>query len=281
MSGSSVLASDVIQRVSDMLAAGGIGPSEREAQWLLEAATGITRARLANAVPLDPAAEAAVLALAERRIAGEPLQYITGLAGFRRLELEVGPGVFIPRPETELVAEHAMEALPRGGTLIEVGTGSGAIALAVADERPDAQVIGTETSTEALEWAIRNRDKLALEVELIECDLLEGLPASLAGHVDVIVSNPPYVPEGFVLPVEVREHEPHVALFAAGEGMSIIDRLTKQALEWLRPDGVLILEIGEVQRDAVCSSLIRDGYADVGVADDMSGRPRIAHGRAP
>ena len=161
-----------------------------------------------------------------RRIDGEPLQYLTGLAGFRYLELRVGPGVLVPRPETEIVAQTAIDLLPRGGTVVDVGTGSGAIALAIRHERPDARVVATDISEEALVWARRNREELALEVELIACDLLDGVDHGLRGAIDVIVSNPPYVApeERDDLPVEVRDHEPDVALFAPRDGLDVIGR---------------------------------------------------------
>lgn len=262
------------------LEAAGLSTAEREAQWILESATGLSRVELLSGPEVSEEQSSRALEMAARRVAGEPLQYITGVAGFRHLDLEVGPGVFIPRPETELVAERAMELAPPSGTLVELGTGSGAIALACAQERPDLDVWGTEVSSDALDWAKRNRDRLGLKVEMIEADLFDGLPLELKGAIDVIVSNPPYVPEGFNLPGVVADHEPHVALFAADDGLQIIDRLVIQAREWLRPGGWLVLEIGEVQRSAVRRILEGAGYRDVIVRLDMSERPRIAEARS-
>lgn len=218
-----------------------------------------------------------------RRIAGEPLQYVLGTAAFRRLELRVGPGVFIPRPETELVAERAMERLPTGGTLVDLCTGSGAIALAVADERPDALVVATELSPDATRWATSNRDALGLRVEVSEGDLFDALPRDLAGRVDVVVSNPPYVDpeERSVLPRDVIGHEPEVALFAPGEGTSVIGRIAAEAPKWLRPSGWLVLEIGETQGSAVRELLVRNGFEEVSIGPDLAGRDRIAEGSWP
>ena len=220
--------------------------------------------------------------LAGRRAAGEPLQYITGLAGFRTLELAVGPGVLIPRPETEVVAERAMSRLPPGGLLVDVGTGSGAIALAVAQERPDARVVGTDSSRDALRWAHENSKRLALEVKLVECDLLDGLEENLRKHIDVVVSNPPYVAEGerVTLPSEVVDHEPHAALFAGTGGLDVIRRLAHVAREWLRPGGWLVVETAGDRGAPVAEVLRSLGYSKVAITRDLAGLERIAEGRA-
>lgn len=193
----------------------------------------------------------------------------------------MGPGVFIPRPETELVAEHAMSRLPHGGVLVDLCTGSGAIALSVADERPDARVVASELSPTASLWATSNRDSLGLRVELFVGDLFEPLPSDLAGRVDVVVSNPPYVDpsERSMLPRDVVDHEPQEALFAPGEGTTVISRIAAEAPTWLRPDGWLVLEIGETQGHAVAEILRESGFADVSIEPDLTGRDRIAEGR--
>jgi release factor glutamine methyltransferase len=268
--------------VIELLRDAGVTAAEREGDWILEAATGLDRTRYAaETQPIGSEAEIRALELAARRAGGEPLQYVTGVAGFRRLELAVGPGVFIPRPETEGVAGRVIEVLPQDGVAVEVGTGSGAIALAIADERPDAHVFATERSPEALSWAIGNRDRLGLNVEMVEGDLFGGLPDRLRGTVDVIVSNPPYVPEGFTLPREIRDHEPHIALFASGAGLAVIEQLAHEALGWLRPGGLIVLEIGEAQRDAVSRILRAEGYTGIEVRLDTAERERVAEGRAP
>lgn len=252
-------------RVIDILEKAGIENSRREAEWLIEA---------------SPDEDGAV-ALAARRAAGEPLQYLTGVAGFRYLELEVGPGCFIPRPETELVAERAMELLPQGGTLVDVGTGSGAIALAVASERPDARVIATEVSLAASAWAERNAERVGVQIELVHCDLLDGLDLGMRGRIDVIVSNPPYIApdEALSLAPEVREHEPSDALFAEGHGFSVIERLLDDAPGWLTPGGWLVLEIGETQGGRAHQLLTAQGFSQVRVSKDLAGRERIVEGR--
>lgn len=270
----------LLASVERRLAGAGIENSQREAEWIIEAATGLSRSDLATTDRVETDGESALVeALTERRVGGEPLQYVTGLAGFRRLELAVGPGVFIPRPETESLAGRAMELIPQKGTVVEIGTGSGAVALAIADERSDASVWATEYSPEALVWAVRNRDELGLDVKLVGGDLFEDLPPELQGNVDVIASNPPYVPQDFKLGPGVVDHEPHVALFADESGLSVIVRLIEEGPKWLRPGGYLVLEIGEVQRDAVADLLRRGGYSDVQVHLDLADRARIAEGR--
>ena len=235
----------------------------REARWLAESA--------GSGPGLD--------VLVRRRLAGEPLQYLTGVAGFRYLELEVGPGVLIPRPETEVVAQFAIDLLPPNGIAVDVGTGSGAIALALKQERPDARVVATEVSDEALVWARRNRDTLGLEVELVRGDLFGPVAPELAGAVDVVVSNPPYVAtdERGILPPEVRDHEPDVALFAPGDGLGIIERLARDSRQWLRPGGHLVLEIAPHQADKVVEIL--GDYPEVVVHPDLAGRDRVAVAR--
>jgi release factor glutamine methyltransferase len=240
-----------------------IGP--REAQWIVEAA---------------PDHESA-LKMARRRSEGEPLQYLLGTAQFRHLELEVGPGVFIPRPETELVADRAMELLPHGGTLVDLGTGSGAIALAVAHERPDATVLATEADPGAYPWAVRNRDRLGLKVEIIEGDLFEGLPEARKGAIDVVVSNPPYVSTDRreILPIDVRDHEPERALYGGGDGMLVTTRIAEDARVWLRPGGWLVLEMGEQQQQDITTLLATLDYQDVVIGVDLATWPRIVVAR--
>lgn len=243
----------------------GIHNAEREARWLIEA---------------EPDNSDGLMDLVRRRVAGEPLQYLTGLAGFRRLELRIGPGALVPRPETESLAGRAIDLLPEKGIALDVGTGAGPIALAIADERPSARVIGTDISIEALQWARLNRDTLGLDVELIECDLFEGLPSRLRGEVDVVVANPPYISENErnALPAEVVEHEPGVALFASRDGLEIFERIAVGARGWLCPGGWFLSEIGDRQGATVSRLLGFLGYSDVVIRPDLVGRPRIAEG---
>jgi release factor glutamine methyltransferase len=260
--------------------ASGVVFADQEVRWLLEAATGLRPPQLVRA-EIDDDTARETLELARRRATGEPLQYITGVAGFRHIDLAVGPGVLIPRPETEMVVERALEHLPRGGTAIDVGTGSGAIALSIADERPDARVIATDISGEALEWAEQNRQRLNLEVDFICCDLMEEVPSDLRGTVDLVVSNPPYVPDDAarILPRDVVEHEPPVALFGGSDGLNVVRALADSARDWLSPGGWLVFEIAAGAGGEVSTELSRRGYRRVTAGIDLAGRERVAEGQ--
>jgi release factor glutamine methyltransferase len=217
-------------------------------------------------------------ALCGRR-AGIPTQHLTGEQGFRRLVLTVRPGVFVPRPETEILVEVALDLLPdeRSPLVVDACTGSGAVALAIADERPGAHVWATDLSVEAVELARAEARRLGLEVTAVRGDLLEPLPASLRGRVDLVVANPPYVAEEdrAHLPPEVLA-DPPMALFG---GAAIYERLVSQATGWLRRGGALAVEIGETMGDEIRSMLEGEGFAELHVHPDLAGRDRVVAGR--
>lgn len=220
-----------------------------------------------------------------RRRGGEPLQYITGRQAFRGLELLVGPGVMIPRPETEMVVEQALSRLagissPR---VVDLCTGSGAIALAVATERPDSVVWATEISDEALAWARRNLERAEADnVTLLQGDLLGPLPEWFEGSVDLVVANPPYlsVVEVQVAPPEVRDHEPREALMAGPTGLELAARVVTEACEWLAPGGWLVMETSPTQAERL-RALMHAHYTHVDIHRDLAGMLRIAEGRRP
>lgn len=255
------------ERVEAVLADAVVNIAPQEARWITESAGD----------------EATALEMARRRSRGEPLQYVLGTAAFRQIELEVGPGVFIPRPETELIAERALDLLPEGGTLVDLGTGSGAIALGIAHERPDAIVFATEADPGALAWAVRNRDRLAPHVEVLQGDLFDALPPDLQGQVDVVVSNPPYVSldRKEILPIDVRDHEPERALYGGDDGMLVTTRLATDARGWLRPGGWLVLEMSEQQQEIMTTLLEGLGYEDIVIGVDLAHWPRIVVARMP
>jgi release factor glutamine methyltransferase len=271
---------DLLERLVEELADVSESP-ETEARWLLQEVAGHSSSQVLSRAEIDEDSAREALSLAARRAGGEPLQYVIGVAHFRYLDVAVGPGVLVPRPETELVVERAMELLPRGGVAVDVGTGSGAIALAMKQERPDARVWATESSAAALAWAERNRSATGLEVELIRCDLLSGLPEELRHVIDVVVSNPPYVApeERALLPRDVRDHEPEEALIAPEDALSVIERLAEDARSWLRAHGWLVSEIGETLGPRVTALLADLGYEEVSVRPDLAGRDRIASAR--
>ncbi|HEU4354070.1 MAG TPA: peptide chain release factor N(5)-glutamine methyltransferase [Actinomycetota bacterium] len=215
-----------------------------------------------------------------QRCAGTPLQHLTGEQAFRRILLEVRPGVFVPRPETEVLVDIALRTLAgtEAPVVVDVGTGAGAVALAVKHERPDATVLATDLSPEAVELARANAARLALDVDVREGDLFEPLPSEIRGWVDLVLSNPPYVTteEYADLPEEVRA-EPALALLG---GVPLYERLAERALRWLRDGGVLAVEIGQTQGPAV-AELFRRSFTDVRVHVDLAGRDRVVLGRRP
>ncbi|SDO66128.1 release factor glutamine methyltransferase [Pedococcus dokdonensis] len=220
--------------------------------------------------------------VAERR-SRIPLQHLTGRAAFRHLELAVGPGVFVPRPETEFVAGLAIEAaaLLDAPVVVDLCTGSGAIALAVADEVPAATVHAVELGREAHAWAARNVAATGLGVELREGDATDAFP-ELEGSVDVVVSNPPYIPLGMVpLDPEVRDHDPELALYGGSEdGLAIPLAVAARAASLLRPGGLLVMEHADSQGVSLPRALERTGvWADVADHDDLTGRPRATTAR--
>jgi release factor glutamine methyltransferase len=241
---------------------------------------GVERATLfARSTPLTPD-EARSFGLAlYQRCTGVPLQHLTGEQQFRHLTLRVRPGVFIPRPETEEVVGVALDLIERldhPPTVVDVCSGSGAIGLAIKNERPDATVVAVDISNEAVDLVAENAGLLGLDVQIVKGDLLEAVPASFVGCVDMIVSNPPYVSgeEYEVLPVEVRA-DPRLALVG---GTQIHARLVEQARGLLRTGGWLVMEIGESQGEEVLA-MMRLRFDDARSTKDLAGRDRIVSGR--
>ncbi|MEO5535193.1 MAG: peptide chain release factor N(5)-glutamine methyltransferase [Pseudolysinimonas sp.] len=228
---------------------------------------------------LDAHQQATVSDLVERRAAREPLQHLTGVAAFRSLELAVGPGVFVPRPETEYVAQLAIDALlavpvptPRG---VDLGTGSGAIALAMATEVPHAEVFAVEVSPQAFIWARENVRRLGADnIQLVFADLADAL-TNLDGTVDVVISNPPYIPLGAIpRDPEVRLHDPEVALYGGPDGLDVVRAVSVTAARLLRPGGTLVLEHGELQGADIRALLTADGWHAAATTRDLLGRDR-------
>ncbi len=250
--------------------------------------------------PLSPAEAEKYLSLIARRAAGEPTQYLTGKQEFWGLEFEVTPSVLIPRPETEHVIEVALERLgPRGIKInmktgapsptlyiADVGTGSGCLAVALAHELPHAEIIATDISAPALEVARRNatRHRVDDRIRFIEANLLDGISLSplATSHsplaFDLIVSNPPYIArtDAPTLPIEVRDHEPHAALFGGPTGTEIYAQLVEQAAALLGLSGILVLELGYDSADAVRKILRQENrWANISLTNDLAGIPRV------
>lgn len=242
------------------------------------------RRRMIVGADVDDAFGQAFAELVAERASRIPLQHLTGAAHFRRLTLAVGPGVFVPRPETEVVAQAAIDEVLRSGSepvVVDLCTGSGAIALAVADEAPDARVTGVEIDPLAHGWAVANRDRSGLAVEMLLADATTALP-ELAGQVDVVVSNPPYIPTDME-PVdpEVRDHDPHVALYGGSrDGLRIPLLVAARAAVLLRPGGLLVMEHADTHGDVLPARLKDAGaWADVADHPDLTGRPRFVTAR--
>nr|WP_242492305.1 peptide chain release factor N(5)-glutamine methyltransferase [Agromyces binzhouensis] len=270
------------------LQAAGIADAEVDADLLIGHVLGLSRggvhARLVIGDVLSTTDAAALDVLVARRVRREPLQHLTGRAAFRSLELAVGPGVFVPRPETELLAQLAIDALraaaepePIG---VDLGSGSGAIALSMATEVPHARVHAVENSPEAFPWTRRNVDEVAApNLELVFGDLAEALPG-LEGRVAVVASNPPYIPDDAIpRDPEVRLHDPEHALYGGPDGLDVVRVLSRRALVLLHPGGALMIEHGETQSAEIAEILKADGWHAVAHHRDLTGRDRVTTAR--
>jgi release factor glutamine methyltransferase len=272
-----VTAREAVRSIAAELEAAGCPSPRVDAEWLVAHVIRGSRTDLyVGDRVLDKAQSNQLSSLVERRRAREPLAYVLGEWGFRRLTLAVDPRVLIPRPETEVLVERCLELLegldePR---VLDIGVGSGAIALAIADERPDARVVATDSSADALAVAEANRRRLALNgrLELRLGDLLAGAE----GPFHLIVSNPPYVPVEDVprLAPEVLR-EPRGALVGSGRH----EEIATAVHDALAPGGVLVLEVGDGQAPSVAASLHALGYAEIARTTDLAGRERVVEGR--
>ena len=268
---------EAIREITGQLEAAGCPSPRVDAEWLVAHVIGGTRTDLyVGDRALDEPELRRLRSLVERRLEREPLAYVLGEWGFRRLTLAVDPRVLIPRPETEVVVERCLQLLegrhdPR---VLDIGVGCGAIALAIADERPDARVVATDSSADALAVAEANKRRLALDgrVELRQGDVLAGAE----GPFDLVVSNPPYVTAEDVprLPPEVLR-EPRGALVGSGRH-EVIARAVRNVLP---PGGVLVLEVGDGQAPSVAASLRGLGYEEIATTLDLAGRGRVVEGR--
>ena len=265
----------ILRRAVSALVDAGVDSPRTDAELLAAHVLGIGRGRLAlvDTVRADEAERLAeLIARRARRI---PLQHLIGTAAFRHLDLAVGPGVFIPRPETELLAGWGIERTAPGATVVDLCSGSGAIACAVADEARPGRVIAVERSPEALVWLRRNAGEA---VEVVEADVTDAdLLRELDGTVDVLLCNPPYVPDGIRVPAEVAVHDPVEAVFGGGDGLVVIRPVIALATRLLRTGGAIGIEHDDTQGVAVPDLLRADGrFAEVTEHTDLTGRPRYA-----
>ena len=282
-----MLLGDLVRHAADRFESVGIDSALTDAELLAGHILGLSRggvqAQILLGATLDESQAEKLANLYGRRLAREPLQHITGVAYFRQLELGVGRGVFIPRPETEFVAQLAIDAILEAidsGTpnplAVDLGTGSGAIALAMATENPTAKIFAVEKSAEAYPFTKANFDKYAdrCDAHLIQGDLADAFQ-ELNGTVDVVASNPPYIPLAMIpRDEEVRLHDPDLALYGGEDGMSVIHLVSATAKRLLVAGGALIIEHADSQSDQVCQLLLADGWREVRAHRDLTDRDR-------
>lgn len=290
---------EALRALTERLTEAGVHTPRADAELLAAHVLEVSRGRLQTleltGSVLDIEAAAKLACLGEERAARVPLQHLTGRAPFRHIELSVGPGVFVPRPETEGVAELAITELAglESPLVVDLCTGSGAIALAIAHEVPAARVWAVEKSIEAHAWAQRNvKEWGADRVTLLQCDITELSPntdtdsvlcatlSPLAGRLDVLISNPPYVPSGMVpRDPEVRDHDPDLALYSGDDGLDLIRVISRIGLRYVKPDGLLVLEHAEHQGAQIRALLEADGWCAADTHPDLTGRDRATTAR--
>jgi release factor glutamine methyltransferase len=269
-----------IESATTLLADAGIDSARYEAEELAAHLTGTERGRL----PLIDSPDDtffdryhAAIATRSRRV---PLQHITGTAAFGPLRLLVGPGVFIPRPETEAILEWATaQHLPEAPVIVDLCTGSGALAIALAQHWPEARLLGIDDSDAALEYARKN--SAGTKVELLHADVTKpGLLTDLDGQVDLVVANPPYVPDGAPVEPEVSHYDPSHAVFGGADGMTVINAIVRLAGRWLRPGGFFAVEHDDTTSSLTCELISgTERFGDVVAQTDLTGRPRFVTAR--
>jgi release factor glutamine methyltransferase len=267
----------LLAAATDRLAAAGLSTPRVDAELLLAHTLGIPRSRLLTAHEPDADQAARFEVALARRVTREPLQHIVGTAPFRHIEVLVGPGVFVPRPETELLVDAVLPVLrsaPRP-LAVDLCAGSGALSLAIADEVPTARVLAVERPGAAADWLARNAAGTAVQTVLADIRI-DDLLVDLRGSVDAVVCNPPYVPTSTAVAAEVR-HDPEVAVFAGTDGLALLPAVVARAGELLRLGGVVAVEHDESHEHTVPALLAADGrFTDVHDRRDLAGRPRYA-----
>lgn len=265
-----------VEAATVRLAAAGVASPRIDAELLAAHVAGVDRGRLMFLDDADEQFDQAYDELVAARSRRIPLQHLIGTAPFGPLTLAVGPGVFIPRPETEALLEWACtRKLPGDPLIVDLCTGSGALALALAARWPDARVLAVENSPAALEFARRNA--AGTRVEILDADVTApGLLPELDGRVDLLVSNPPYIPETAVLEPEVAEHDPAPALFGGPDGMSVIRPIVTLAARWLRDGASCAVEHDDTTSELSVGAFVDDGrFTEVTARRDLAGRPRF------
>ncbi|MDP2183509.1 MAG: peptide chain release factor N(5)-glutamine methyltransferase [Actinomycetota bacterium] len=276
---------DALGWTVDYLERKGIEQPRLSAEWLLSSATGLSRIELYayHDRPLGEVERANLREGVKARGAGAPLQYVTGEMPFRHIVVRVRPGVFIPRPETEILVEQVLVAIASidSPVVVDLCTGSGCAACSIAHERPDARVVATDLSPVAVEVARDNAGRLGIadRVTVYEGDLFAPLPRDLVGQIDAVVANPPYVPTADLpeLPAEILGYEPSLALDGGPDGLDLARRIMSDAREWLVPGHGLFMELDETRvSDAVIE--MQAWYEHCRTVEDLAGRSRVAAG---
>ena len=272
---------EFLRGAKEQLAAAGF--AEVDAEHLLAHTLGVTRMDLHNPLTVENAlaaigdmsvVEETFWKLLDRRCAHEPLQYLTGVAFFRHLEIKVGPGVLVPRPESELLVEAVLthiEKLSGAVSVVDLGSGSGAFALAIATEAPHTHVIAVEKSPEATYWLKENVSFIDEKVRILESDVATAL---IGVKCDVVIANPPYIPDSQELPRDVAENEPAIALFGGVDGMKTPRLFISAATRLLKEGGFLAIEHHEDQGPAI-ADVLNDDFIDILLHQDLTGRPRF------
>jgi release factor glutamine methyltransferase len=270
----------VLAAATAKLTEAGVSSPRVDAELLAAHILGVGRGRLLLMDTIRADERERLTALVERRARRIPLQHLLGTAAFRHLELAVGDGVFVPRPETELLAGWGIEQTTPGATVVDLCSGTGAIALSVADEAAPGRVLAVERSPAALAYLRRNAATVPV-VRVIEADVTDpDLLPDCRGKVDVVLCNPPYVPDGTAVPLEVADHDPAEAVFGGTDGLVVIRPVIGLAAALLRPGAVLGIEHDDVHATAVPDLLRADGrFTEIVAHRDLIGRPRYATAR--
>jgi release factor glutamine methyltransferase len=277
-----LLISEALELATDKFSAAGVLSPSVDAELLGCFILGIDRSELTllaignQSFPEDKLPQ--FLEAVQRREKREPLQHITGSAPFRHLELEVGPGVFIPRPETEQLVELVMEKIQKVNSplIVDLCSGSGAIAISLSTELESATVYAVELSNEAFQYLIRNFQKYGLDTKTLRNENLTTALDEHQGQVDMVVSNPPYIPDAAVpIDLEVKLHDPSVALYGGEDGLDVIREISTRALYLLRPGGYLVLEHANTQAPAIGELLLSQGWQEIVSSQDLTGKNRM------
>ncbi len=280
--------SEAIKIATDKLSSAGVSSPSVDAELLSCFVLGIARSELTLQVVTEQTFPDDKLekffSVLDRREKREPLQHITGTAAFRHLELEVGPGVFIPRPETEQLVELAIKNLEgiSAPVIVDLCSGSGAIAISLFTELEGANVYSVELSSEAFGFLTRNYQKYGLDLASAKNEHLSTALEGLQGKVDLVISNPPYIPDAAIpLELEVQLHEPSLALYGGQDGLDVIRQISTRALYLLKPGGLILLEHADTQAGAISELLLISGWQEVVSRQDLSGKNRMILARKP